>query len=56
MHVKKAIFSSKIRGTIPTLQQSQVLIRNTCNHERYMATIKGKLELFENRWELLLNI
>ena len=56
MHVKRAIFSSKIRGSKPTLQQAQLLIRNTCNHERYMATIKGKLEQFENRWELLLNI
>ena len=56
MHVKRAIFSSNIKGCIPTIQQVRMLIRNTCNHERYMATIRGKLELFEKRWELLLNL
>ena len=55
MHVKRAIFSSKINGTIPT-QQVKVLIKSTCNHERYMATIRSKIEQFERRWDLLLNL
>ena len=49
MHVKRAIFSSRTRGSKPTLLQVQSLIRNTCIHERYMATIKGRLEKFEKK-------
>ena len=56
MHVKRAIIFSKINGTPPTPQQVKTLTKNTCNHERYIATIRGKLEMFETRWELLLNI
>ena len=56
MHVKRAIFSFKANGTIPTLKQVKIIIRNTCNHERYIATIRRKIEQFEIRWELLINL
>ena len=56
MHVKRAIFSSKINDALPKLQQDKILIKNTCNLERYIATIRGKMEQFEKRWELLWDI
>ena len=47
VHVKRAIYSSKINNTIPTFNQVKILLRNTRNHERYMATMKGGLDQFE---------
>ena len=32
------------------------LAKKTVNHELYKATITGKLEEFEKKWEILLNI
>ena len=44
-----------MNNTIPSLNQVKVLLRNTLNHERYMATLKGRVDQFEKTWGVLLN-
>ena len=54
--VKRAIYSSKTEGSLPTLYPVKDLTKKTVNHERYKAMITGKLEKFEKSYEILLGL
>ena len=36
--------------TFPSINQVKILIGKTCNHKRYIAAIRGKVEQFEKDW------